>query len=66
MSRRLCKDKNLEKKKKAFEEMRIISHYANKVTLFPKYPRTYGKPLPDIKQIENLKLNDIRKKLIGY
>ena len=66
MPRRLCSDANLEKKKKAFEEMRITSHYANRATLFPKHPRTYGKPLPNIKQIEKPKLNDVRKRLIGH
>ena len=31
--------------------------------LFPKHPRTYGKELPKITNIEEPKLNDIGKKI---
>jgi hypothetical protein len=64
--RKYCTDKDLKKKIKAFDEMRITSHYANRAKLFAKNPRTYGEPLPNIKKIEKPELNETRKKLIGY
>jgi len=40
--------KILEKKKKAFLEQRMTNHWPHNPKLFPKLPRTYGNPLPNI------------------
>jgi hypothetical protein len=49
--RNFSSKKELEKRKKAFNELRMTSHWPNKPKLFPKYPRTYGKPLKEVKDI---------------
>ena len=66
MPRSLCSDVNLKKKQNAFTELRTTSHYPCEIKLFPKTPRTYGSPLPEIKQINNPILNDLGKKLAGF
>lgn len=66
MPRSMCTKNDLKKKIKAFEELRITNHYANRAKLFPKYPRMYGNPVPNIKQIKKPILNDTRRRLIGY
>jgi hypothetical protein len=58
--------KQLEKKKKAFTEMRMTTHYPCKPILFPKNPHTYGSILPKIKKIEPPVLSDIGKRLAGF
>jgi hypothetical protein len=65
MPRRLCSSKNLLKKKKAFEELRMTTHYPCNPKLFPKTPRTYGNPLPQITKINAPVLNDLGRRLIG-
>jgi hypothetical protein len=50
--RNFSSKKELEKRKKAFNELRMTSHWPNKPKLFPKYPRTYGKPLKEVKDME--------------
>lgn len=47
----------LDKRKIAFENSRMTTHYPHKVKLFPKFPQTYGKPLMNIK---NITLEDIK------
>jgi ectoine hydroxylase-related dioxygenase (phytanoyl-CoA dioxygenase family) len=65
--RRIDSDKkNLEKKPKAFNELRTTTHYAHKVKLFGKSPRTYGNPIPTITQINKPVLNELGKKLAGF
>jgi hypothetical protein len=59
-------DKILEKRIKAFEDMRTTSHWANKCKLFPKTPRTYGGPLPEITKISSPLLTDLGRSLVGY
>lgn len=66
MPRKLCSAKNLEKKKKAFVELRTTSHYPCKPTLFPKTPRTYGKILPEIKIISPPILTEFGRRLAGF
>lgn len=56
---------NIEKKKKAFNEMRTTTHYPHKIKLFTKWPRTYGAELPDITQISKPILTDLGKRLAG-
>ena len=41
--RNLANKKELDKRKKAFNELRMTSHWPHKVRLFPKTPQTYGK-----------------------
>jgi len=66
MPRSICDYANLKKKQVAFNELRTTSHYPCKIKLFPKEPRTYGKDLPVITQIENPVLNDLGRKLAGF
>ncbi len=57
---------NLKKKKKAFEEKRMTSHWPEKSKLFAKKPRTYNKILPPISSIPDPVLNDLGLKLAGF
>jgi hypothetical protein len=66
MPRLLCSEQNIKKKIKAFEGLRTTSHWAHRCVMFPKYPRTYGKKILEIKQIDAPILSDIGKKLVGY
>jgi len=59
-------EKQLKKKRKAFEELRMTTHWPCKSTLFPKTPRTYGNPIFEIKKIDPPILNEIGKKLAGF
>lgn len=61
-----CDKKNIEKKKKAFNELRTTSHYPCKIKLFSKNPRTYGKDLPEINSLEPPKLNKLGLSLAGF
>jgi len=56
--RSFASKKDLEKRKKIFEEVRMTSHWPNKPKLFSKFPRTYGKPLKSIKDIT---IEDVKK-----
>jgi hypothetical protein len=42
---------NIDKKIKAFDNLRTTTHWANRTKLFSKMPRTYGGPIPNVKQI---------------
>lgn len=53
LPKHLCCDKNLSKRRKAFHEMRMTTHFPHKAILFNKFPHTY-KPI----------LNDLGKSLI--
>jgi hypothetical protein len=52
--RALAKNKDLEKRKKIFENLRMTSHWPHKPKMFPKTPQTYGKKILDIADIENV------------
>lgn len=56
---------NRKKKVKAFNEMRMTSHWPHKVKLFPVMPRTYGQQLPQIPEILPPILNELGKTLAG-
>jgi hypothetical protein len=56
--RAFAKKKDLEKRAKIFNELRMTSHWPNKATLFPKLPRTYGKP---IKKICDITMEEVSK-----
>jgi ectoine hydroxylase-related dioxygenase (phytanoyl-CoA dioxygenase family) len=58
--------KDIEKKQKAFNDMRMTSHCPHKIKLFPKNPRTYGSPLPIVADIKKPKLSDLGKSLAGF
>ncbi len=64
--RNLITTRDLNKKIKAFEEMRTTNHWPCKPKLFPKIPRTYGGPIPPVKKIEAPIVNEIGRRLIGY
>jgi ectoine hydroxylase-related dioxygenase (phytanoyl-CoA dioxygenase family) len=66
MPRSLCNQKDLIKKQKAFNELRLTTHWPSKVRLFSKNPRTYGNELPDITSISQPNLNPLGKKLAGF
>lgn len=57
---------NLKKKQKAFNELRMTSHWPNKPKLFSKNPRTYGKDILEITPIDHPVLNDLGMKLAGF
>ena len=64
--RKFSSDKNTQKRIKAFEEKRMTTHTPCNTYLFPKTPRTYGNPIPEICELPNPILNDLGKKLVGY
>lgn len=66
MPRKLCNDANLKKKRKAFNELRTTSHYPCNIKLFAKQPRTYGRTMPKVRQIEKPVLSDLGKRLAGF
>ena len=66
MPRQLCDKNNIKKKQKAFNELRTTSHWPCKIKLFPKNPRTYGRELQEITQINPPILTDIGRRLAGF
>ena len=64
--RRLATKKDIDKRIKAFEELRMTTHLPHKPKLFAKYPRTYGNPIPDILEVKEPKISKVGRKLIGY
>jgi len=64
--RNFASKKELEKRKKVFSELRMTSHWPHKIKLFPKNPRTYGNPLPNVPQLNPPVLTDLGKKLAGF
>ena len=64
--RNYATEARLRKKRKAFDELRSTSHWPCKVKLFPKNPRTYGGPLPELTEIEKPILTELGKKLAGF
>lgn len=63
--RSLCNKRNLEKKVKAYNELRTTSHWPHKPKLFGKNPRTYGCELPIITTITAPILSELGLKLVG-
>ena len=58
--------KIIEKRIKAFEELRTTTHWANNIKLFPKNQRTYGRELPNVVQVEKPTLTKLGLSLVGY
>lgn len=63
---KINKEKELLKKQKAFEEMRVTSHWPIKTKLFGKNPNTYGKKIQETKKIKKPKLTKLGKNLAGF
>lgn len=66
MPRSTATKANLKKKQKAFNELRMTSHWPNKSKLFAKNPRTYGKKIPDFTPIDPPILNELGMKMAGF
>ena len=66
MPRSLAKNADIKKKIKAFEEMRMTSHWPCKIKLFPKMPRTYGAEVKEVVPLKFPELNELGRKLAGY
>jgi hypothetical protein len=66
LPRNTSNNKYLEKKRKAFNELRLTSHWPNKPKLFPKSPRTYGGDIPEFNEIHQPQLNAIGRRLAGF
>jgi ectoine hydroxylase-related dioxygenase (phytanoyl-CoA dioxygenase family) len=64
--RTFATEKQLIKKRKAFEQLRMTSHWPAKIRLFPKIPYTYGNSIPEITHISNPILTPIGFKLAGF
>lgn len=64
--RSLASEKTLEKKRKAFNELRTTNHWPHKPKLFPKAPRTFGQPLPPIKFIDPPLVGPLGLRLAGF
>lgn len=64
--RKRAKDKDIRKKQKAFNEMRMTSHWPHKIKLFPKLPRSYGKEMPEVNVSPPPVLTDLGRRLAGF
>lgn len=59
----------LDRRIKAFEEMRTTNHWPHKPLMFPVMPRTYGKPPKELSLIRPIKepeINELGERLVGY
>jgi hypothetical protein len=66
MPRKLSNPLNIKKKQKAFQEMRMTTHWPCKIKLFPKNPRTYGKVQQKSTKLPEPKLTELGKRLAGF
>lgn len=67
LPRSLATTAALTKKQKAFNEMRMTSHWPHKPILFGKAPRTYGKELPVVTPLAKpTNVSEIGKRLAGF
>lgn len=66
MPRSLATEKQLEKKRKAFEEQRMTTHWPCDVKLFPKMPRTYNMVVKEVCMLNPPELNYLGRQLAGY
>jgi hypothetical protein len=65
--KKLCTKINLKKRIKAFEDLRMTTHWPHLPKLFPTKPRLYsGQILPEVDIIDSPILNEFGKKLVGY
>ena len=66
MPRSVSNSKALIKKQKAFNDLRLTSHWADNPKLFAKTPRTYGGVIPEFNMIHKPVLNKIGLRLAGF
>jgi hypothetical protein len=66
LPRKLSDPKNLKKKIKAFEERRTTTHNPCIIKLFSKSPRTYGKEVGVVGELEEVKLDSKYLYLAGF
>ena len=66
LPRKLATEASLRKKQKAFNELRMTTHWPHKPKLFPVNPRTYGAPLPNVTQVVQPKLTELGMKISGF
>ncbi len=66
MPRSKALEKDIKKKIKAFEEMRMTSHWPCKAKLFPKMPRTYGATVKEVLDLPQPQINSLGRRLVGY
>ena len=64
--RKYATEANLRKKRKAFDQLRMTTHWPHKPKLFPVNPRTYGGPLPNVVPIPKPELTELGKKIAGF
>lgn len=64
--KRLATPAGIEKRIKAFEELRMTTHWPHLPKLFPKHPRTYGNPMPTVNDVSEPVLTYYGRKLVGY
>lgn len=57
--------KLLVRRKNAFKERRMTTHWPTKLTLFGKSPQTYGKPLPKVDPFPAPALTPLGLSLVG-
>lgn len=57
---------SIYKKIEAWINLRTTSHWPHKPKLFPEYPNTWGKQIPNIIQISRPHIDDLAYRLIGY
>ena len=66
LPREMATEKALQKKRKAYEDLRVTNHWPNEPKLFPKVPRTYGGVIPEFNKIHPPVLNDVGRRLAGF
>mgnify|MGYP001442663199 CR=1 FL=1 len=64
--KKLATSTMIKKKQKAFNELRMTTHWPHKPKLFPVHPRTYGGVLPNVTSINPPKLSSLGKKIAGF
>ena len=64
--KKLASETIIKKRIKAFEEMRMTTHWPHKSILFGKKPHTYGKVILEITPIPRPQLSEVGRKLVGY
>jgi hypothetical protein len=64
--RELATEAALKKKRAAFQDGRTTSHWPHRPKFFPKHPRTYGGPLPDVIAVPLPELSPLGMRLAGF
>mgnify|MGYP003975641857 CR=1 FL=1 len=62
----LASENMILKKQKAFQELRMTSHWPHKQKLFPVNVRTYGGPIYETLDIPKPILSELGKSLCGF